>query len=87
MVADDGDIHIDGEERFDDDLEGSEIVVIGIVDEFRVDESYCLKLEEENIKAHNAGETDPSAFESAQEEIKFYRVSLIHKLFISMYYK
>ena len=49
----------------------------GIIDEFRVDEAYCLKLEEENIIAHNAGETDPADFESAQQEIQFYRDSML----------
>jgi len=77
LVDDEGDVHIDGEERFDEGLEGSEIVVIGLVDEFRVDEAYCLKLEEEAIKAHNAGETDPADFESANEEIKYYRDSMM----------
>jgi len=76
LVSDDGDLHVDGEERFDESLEGSEIIVTGIVDEFRVDEAYCLKLEEENIQAHNAGETDPAQFESAQKEIQFYRDSM-----------
>ena len=76
LVSDDGDLHVDGEERFDESLEGTEIIVTGIVDEFRVDEAYCLKLEEENIRAHNAGETDPADFESTQKEIQFYRDSM-----------
>lgn len=76
MVSDDGDLHVDGDERFDESLEGSEVILTGIVDEFRVDEAYCLKLEEENIIAHNAGETDPEDFESTQKEIQFYRDSM-----------
>ncbi len=77
LVSEEGDVHIDGDERFDEALEGSEIVVTGIIDEFKVDEAYCLKLEEENITAHNAGETDPADFESAMEEITFYRDSML----------
>lgn len=76
LVSDDGDLHVDGEERFDESIEGTEIIVTGIVDEFRVDEAYCLKLEEENIKAHNAGETNSSEFENTQKEIQFYRDSM-----------
>ena len=77
LVSDDGDVYVDGEERFDEEIEGSEITVHGIIDEFWVDEAYCLKLEEENIIAHNAGETDPADFESAQQEIQFYRDSML----------
>ena len=73
LVSDDGDLHIDWDERFDEKLEGSLVIVTGIVEEFRVDEGYCLKLEEENIRAHNAGETNPADFESTQHEIQYYR--------------
>jgi hypothetical protein len=76
LVSDDADLHIDGEERFDEDLTGSEIEVTGIVREFRVDEAYCLKLEEENIDAHNAGEVDQGAFDQKNEQIAYYRDSM-----------
>jgi hypothetical protein len=76
LVSDDADLHIDGEERFDEELNGSEIEVTGIVREFRVDEAYCLKMEEENINAHNLGEVDKEQYEHKTEQIAFYRDSM-----------
>jgi hypothetical protein len=76
LVTDDADLHIDGEERFDEDLNGSEIKVTGIVREFRVDEAYCLKMEEENLNAHNSGELDKEQFEHKNEQLAFYRDSM-----------
>ena len=76
LVSDDGDVHVDAEERFDEEIEGSEIIVTGTIDEFRVDEAYCLKQEEDNIESHNLGETDNEHFESEQQQIQFYRDSM-----------
>ena len=57
-------------------LIGSEIIVNGIVREFRVDEAYCLKMEEDNIQSHKTGETDESLFERKMGQIQFYRDSM-----------
>jgi hypothetical protein len=75
LVDDDSDLHIDSETRFDDELMGSEIVVTGIVREFRVDEAYCLKMEEDNIQSHKEGGDDES-FEHKNEQIQFFRDSM-----------
>lgn len=76
LVSDEADLHIDSDERFDEDLNGSEIEVTGIVREFRVDEAYCLKMEEENLNAHNSGELDDEQFEHKKEQLAFYRDSM-----------
>ncbi|MCD4665016.1 MAG: hypothetical protein K8R68_07065 [Bacteroidales bacterium] len=76
LVSDDGDVHVDAEERFDDEIAGSEIILTGIVTEFRVDEAYCLKMEEDNIQSHTEGETDDEGFEMKMEQIEFYRDSM-----------
>ena len=76
LVSDDGDLHVDGQERFDENLTGSEIAVTGIVREFRVDEAYCLKMEEDNIQSHKKGETDDDLYEMKMAQIKEYRDSM-----------
>jgi hypothetical protein len=76
LVSDDGDLHVESDERFDESLAGSEVVVKGIVREFRVDEAYCLKMEEDNIKSHSEGQTDDDLFTQKMENIKWYRDSM-----------
>jgi len=76
LVSDEADLHIDGNERFDEDLTGSEIEVKGIVREFRVDEAYCLKMEEDNINSHSKGETDEETYKMKMDEVAYYRDSM-----------
>ena len=76
LVSDDGDLHVESDERFDEALTGSEVVVTGIVREFRVDEAYCLKMEEDNIQSHKKGETDEDLYEMKMAQIKEYRDSM-----------
>ena len=76
LVSEEGDLHVNGEERFDESLAGSEVVVKGIVREFRVDEAYCLKMEEDNIQSHKKGETDEDLFAMKTAQIKEYRDSM-----------
>jgi len=76
LVSDDADVHINGEERFDEALTGSEITVNGIVREFRIDEGYCLQMEEDNIQSHKKGDTDDDLYQMKMEEIQFYRDSM-----------
>ena len=73
LVSDEGDIHITAEERFDAALTGSEIAFNGIVVEERIDESYCLKMEEDNIKSHSEGVTNNELFEAKKKHIQTYR--------------
>jgi|AntRauTorckE6833_2_1112554.scaffolds.fasta_scaffold03507_5 PBP1b-binding outer membrane lipoprotein LpoB len=76
LVADGADIHVENDQRFDEDLMGNEIEIIGIVREERIDESHCLKMEEDIIESHNAGDIDEDHFENKQKQIEFYRDSM-----------
>lgn len=76
LVNDDGEIHITSEERFPEELVGEEIYINGIVEEFRVDEGYCMQMDEDNIKSHKEGATDSELFESKKHSIQAYRDSM-----------
>ena len=73
MVTDEGKVHIISDERFDEELTGSEINVAGIVVEDRIDEAYCLKMEEDNIKSHSEGVTNEDQFEAKKKHVQQYR--------------
>ena len=73
LVTDEGKVHVNSDVRFDDALMGSEISVAGIVVEERIDEGYCLKMEEDNIKSHAEGTTNKELFEAKKEYIQQYR--------------
>jgi stage V sporulation protein SpoVS len=76
LVDDFGDVHIDGEKRFDDALVGSELVITGLVKELRVDESYCLQQEKDFIKKHSEGLDSDDVYAQKMEHIKSYRDSM-----------
>ena len=73
LVNDDADIHIESESRFDDALVGSEITVTGIVTEFRVDEAYLLKKEEDHIQNHKEGTDSEDVYKEKMEHLQAYR--------------
>jgi len=73
LVTDEGDVHVTSEERFDETLKGSEIMLTGVVLEERIDEAYCLKMEEDNIKSHSDGTSNKEQFEAKKEHIQQYR--------------
>ncbi len=81
LVSDDGEIHVEAEERFDENIAGHSITLNGIINEFRVDEAYCLKMEEETINSHEDGDENDEDIEAKNkrkaEEIKYYRDSMI----------
>ena len=76
LVNDDGDVHVTSDERFDDALIGEEIKLIGMVEEFRVDEGYCMQMDEDNIKSHSEGDSDDDLFEKKKHSIQTYRDSM-----------
>lgn len=76
LVTDGASVHVESETRFDDTLIGNEINLNGIVRELRVDESYCLQMEDDNIKKHKEGETNEEDFTHKQELIQSYRDSM-----------
>ena len=73
IVSDEGDASIFSEEPFDLALKGSEISVTGVVVEERIDEAYCLKMEEDNIKSHSEGQSNDDQFEAKKQHIQEYR--------------
>ena len=73
LVTDDGKVHVASDERFEESLIGSEITLNGIVVEERIDEAYCLKMEEDNIKSHSEGQTNDEMFEAKKKHIQDYR--------------
>ena len=73
LVTDDGDAHVFSEERFDEALMGSEIMVTGIVLEERIDESYLLNMEEDNIKSHSEGKSNEEQFNNKKKHLQQYR--------------
>ncbi len=73
LVTDDGDLHVTSDTRFEESLMGSEVALQGIVKEERIDEAYCLKMEEDNIKSHSEGQTSDEQFKAKKEHIQSYR--------------
>jgi len=73
LVTDNGRVHITSEERFDEALMGSEIILTGIVLEERIDEAYCLKMDEDNIKSHSEGNSDKEQFKAKKNHVQKYR--------------
>lgn len=73
LVTDDGDAHVFSEERFDEELMGSEITVTGVVLEERIDEAYLLKLEADNIKSHSEGKSNEEQFNNKKKHVQEYR--------------
>ena len=73
LVTDAGDVHVFSEERFDEALMGNEVMVTGVVLEERIDEAYCLKMEDDNIKSHAEGTSNQQQFEAKTKHIQQYR--------------
>ena len=73
LVTDESDVHVVSDERFDETLKGSEIILTGVVLEEIIDESYCLKMEEDNIKSHSEGTSNEEQFEAKKQHIQQYR--------------
>ncbi len=73
LVTDEANVHVTSDSRFDEALIGSEIALKGVVVEERIDEAYCLKMEEDNIKSHSEGQTNDEQFEAKKNHIQQYR--------------
>lgn len=79
LVSDAVKIHVTSEERFDDNLIGSEITLYGVVKEERIDEAYCLKMENDNIKNHSEGKYNNNDFEKKKKHLQKYRDEMKQK--------
>lgn len=73
LVTDEGDAHVVSNERFDEALMGSEISLVGVVLEERIDEAYILKMEEDNIKSHSEGASNEEQFNNKKKHLQEYR--------------
>ena len=73
LVTDKAQVHVVSDERFDEALIGSEIDLKGVVLEEVIDEAYCLKMEEDNIKSHSEGQSNVDQFEAKKQHIQEYR--------------
>jgi len=73
LVSDEANVHVVSDERFDEALIGSEINLKGVVLEEIIDEAYCFKMEEDNIKSHSEGQSNDEQFEAKKQHIKEYR--------------
>jgi len=73
LVTDEGDAHVVSDERFDEALMGSEIKLVGVVVEERIDEGYLLKMEEDNIKSHSEGASNDEQFNAKKKHLQEYR--------------
>ena len=76
LVDDNGDVHVESEERFDDALVGDEITLNGVVTEFRVDEAYILKKEEDHLQNHKEGTDSKEMYDKKMKQLTFYRDSM-----------
>lgn len=76
LVADGAKVHVEADTRFEDDLIGQNVSLNGIVRELRIDEAYCLQMEEDNINKHKEGETNEEDFTHKQQMIQTYRDSM-----------
>jgi hypothetical protein len=73
LVNDGARVHIESNDRFSDDLKGSQVVVTAIVRELKIDEAYCLQQEQDNINKHQEGETSKESFDQKKALIESYR--------------
>lgn len=76
LVNDNGDVHVESEKRFDDSMVGDEITLNGVVSEFRVDEAYILKKEEDHLQNHKEGTDSKEMYDKKMKQLTFYRDSM-----------
>lgn len=87
LVSDDGDVHVYAKEKFNDDLSGHKITVIGTVQENRVDKEKCSSMENE-IKEHlEKGDIDNKMYQKRKANIDYLRDSMktLHSDHISFF--
>ncbi len=76
LVNDSSDVHVESDSRFEDTLVGKNVSLIGIVTEFKVDEAYCQKMENEDLNEHSEGKDKEEMKERKAQMLKFYRDSM-----------
>ena len=76
LVNEEGDVHVESESRFDDAIVGDEVIINGIVTEFRVDEAYLLKKEEDHLQNHKDGTDSKDVYDQKMEKLQYFRDSM-----------
>jgi len=76
LVNEEGDVHVESDTRFDDAMVGDEVTINGIVTEFRVDEAYLLKKEEDNLQSHKEGTDSNEVYKQKMEKLQYFRDSM-----------
>lgn len=76
LVNNDAQVHVTSDERFAEELTGSEINLTGIVVEERITEATCLQMEEDNMKSHSEGMSTDEQFEAQKKHIETYRSTM-----------
>ncbi len=61
LVDGDFSLHVDGEERFDESLTGSEIIVKGLVEEDRIDSVTIAQTVKHDVESHGGGTKEDKA--------------------------
>jgi hypothetical protein len=76
LVGEGANLHAYSDQRFDESLNGNEIMLTGIVEETRIDEASCQKMEEDGIKSHKEGTGNEDELKQREKQISFYRDSM-----------
>jgi len=76
LVNEEGDVHVESDSRFDDSIVGDEVTINGIVTEFRVDEAYLLKKEEDHLQSHKDGTDSKDVYNQKMEKLQYFRDSM-----------
>ncbi len=87
LVSEGADVHIYSDERFDTELSGSKIKVIGVVLEKRIDEQNCNHMEEEIEEHLKKGDIDEKIYNQRKANIDYLRDSMknIHSNHLSFF--
>jgi len=76
LVSEGNDIHAYADERLDENLNGSQIILTAMVEETKIDESTCLQMEEDCMNSHKDGEKTEDEVEATHKKVSFYRDSM-----------
>ena len=77
LVDGDHSLHVFNDERYDEELSGSEISLIGVVEEEKIDEAYLTEWWDHALGSHSEGtDTDKEYLANIEKEIQQIRDSL-----------
>ncbi len=76
LADDDAHLRVKNDVRFEDSLVGSEVRVVGVVTEFKLDEDYCSSVDKKNEQALSDGRKTKAEYDDTKEHIQSYRDSM-----------